>query len=128
LAYSASSFFATNYLCGTSQWSLLIGATDSTGRPIYSASQPMNAAGQSNVSSIKGNVLGLDLFVDKNVTATTIDNSSYIIAPEALTVFESPTAFMSVNVVSNLQVQVAIYGYMATMLNIAGGIRRFNVA
>ena len=128
LAYSASSFFATNYLCGTSQWSLLIGATDSTGRPIYSASQPMNAAGQSNVSSIKGNVLGLDLFVDKNVTATTIDNSSYIIAPEALTVFESPTAYMSVNVVSNLQVQVAIYGYMATMLNIAGGIRRFNVA
>ncbi|CAB4180082.1 Prohead protease [uncultured Caudovirales phage] len=128
LAYSASSFFATNYLCGVSQWSLLIGAVDSTGRPIYSASQPMNAAGQSNVSSIKGNVLGLDLFVDKNVTATTIDNSSYIIAPEALTVFESPTAYMSVNVVSNLQVQVAIYGYMATMLNIAGGIRRFNVA
>jgi len=128
LAYSASSFFATNYLCGTSQWSLLIGATDSTGRPIYSASQPMNAAGQSNVSSIKGNVLGLDLFVDKNAVATTIDNSSYIIAPEALTVFESPTAYMSVNVVSNLQVQVAIYGYMATMLNIAGGIRRFNVA
>ena len=128
LAYSASSFFATNYLCGVSQWSLLIGATDSTGRPIYSASQPMNAAGQSNVSSIKGNVLGLDLFVDKNAVATTIDNSSYIIAPEALTVFESPTAYMSVNVVSNLQVQVAIYGYMATMLNIAGGIRRFNVA
>jgi len=128
LAYSNSSFFATNYLCGTSQWSLLIGATDSTGRPIYSASQPMNAAGQSNVSSIKGNVLGLDLFVDKNCVATTIDNSAYIIAPEALTVFESPTAFMSVNVVSNLQVQVAIYGYMATMLNIAGGIRRFNVA
>jgi len=128
LAYSASSFFATNYLCGTSQWSLLIGAVDSTGRPIYSASQPMNAAGQSNVSSIKGNVLGLDLFVDKNAVATTIDNSSYIIAPEALTVFESPTAYMSVNVVSNLQVQVAIYGYMATMLNIAGGIRRFNVA
>ena len=128
LAYSASSFFATNYLCGVSQWSLLIGATDSTGRPIYSASQPMNAAGQSNVSSIKGTVLGLDLFVDKNAVATTIDNSSYIIAPEALTVFESPTAYMSVNVVSNLQVQVAIYGYMATMLNIAGGIRRFNVA
>ena len=128
LAYSASSFFATNYLCGVSQWSLLIGATDSTGRPIYSASQPMNAAGQSNVSSIKGNVLGLDLFVDKNAVATTIDNSSYIIAPEALTVFESPTAYMSVNVVSNLQVQVAIYGYMATMLNIAGGIRRFNIA
>jgi len=128
LAYSNSSFFATNYLCGTSQWSLLIGATDSTGRPIYSASQPMNAAGNPIVQSIKGNVLGLDLFVDKNCVATTIDNSAYIIAPEALTVFESPTAFMSVNVVSNLQVQVAIYGYMATMLNIAGGIRRFNVA
>jgi hypothetical protein len=52
---------------------------------------------------------------------------AFIIAPEAFTVFESPTAYMSVNVVSNLQVQIAIYGYMATMVNISGGIRRFNL-
>jgi len=34
---------------------------------------------------------------------------------------------MSVNVVSNLQVQVAIYGYMATMVNVSGGIQRYNL-
>jgi HK97 family phage prohead protease len=128
LCYSGSSFFAKNYLCGSSQWSLLLGSTDTTGRPIFTANQPMNSAGTANVSSIKGNVLGLDLYVDKNAVSTTIDNSAFIIAPEAFTVFESPTAYMSVNVVSNLQVQVAIYGYMATMGNIAAGIRRFNIA
>jgi uncharacterized protein len=128
LCYSGSSFFAKNYLCGSSQWSLLLGSTDTTGRPIFTANQPMNAAGTSSVSSIKGNVLGLDLYVDKSAVATTIDDSAFIIAPEAFTVFESPTAYMSVNVVSNLQIQVAIYGYMATMGNIAAGIRRFNIA
>jgi len=127
LAYTGSSYFAKNYLAGSSQWSLLLGATDSTGRPIYSAANPMNAGGNATTTSAKGNVMGLDLYVDRNVVSTTIDESAFIIAPEAFTVFESPTAYMSVNVVSNLQVQIAIYGYMATMVNIAGGIRRFNL-
>ena len=126
-AYTGSSYFAKNYLCGSSQWSLLLGATDSTGRPIYSAANPMNSGGNSTTTSAKGNVLGLDMYVDRNVVSTTIDESAFIIAPEAFTVFESPTAYMSVNVVSNLQVQIAIYGYMATMVNIAAGIRRFNL-
>jgi len=127
LAYTGSSYFAKNYLAGSSQWSLLLGATDSTGRPIYSAANPMNAGGNAATTSAKGNVMGLDLYIDRNVVSTTIDESAFIIAPEAFTVFESPTAYMSVNVVSNLQVQIAIYGYMATMVNIAGGIRRFNL-
>jgi hypothetical protein len=87
----------------------------------------MNSGGNAATTSAKGSVLGLDLYVDRNVVSTTIDESAFIIAPEAFTVFESPTAYMSVNVVSNLQVQIAIYGYMATMVNIAGGIRRFNL-
>ncbi|CAB4222028.1 Phage major capsid protein, HK97 [uncultured Caudovirales phage] len=126
-AYLASSYFAKNYLAGSSQWSLLLGATDSTGRPIYNAGNPMNSGGNAAATSSRGMVLDLNLFVDRNVVATTIDESAFIIAPEAFTVFESPTAYMSVNVVSNLQVQVAIYGYMATMVNVAGGIQRFNL-
>jgi HK97 family phage prohead protease len=126
-AYTGSSYFAKNYLAGASQWSLLLGATDTTGRPIYSAGQPMNSGGNAATTSAKGSVMGLDLFVDRNVVATTIDESAFIIAPEAFTVFESPTAYMSVNVVANLQVQIAIYGMMGTMVNIAGGIRRFNL-
>jgi uncharacterized protein len=126
-AYLASSYFAKNYLAGSSQWTLLLGATDTTGRPIYTAGAPMNSAGVSSTTSAKGSILGLDLYVDRNVVSTTIDESAFIISPEAFTVFESPTAYMSVNVVSNLQVQVAIYGYMATMVNVAGGIQRFNL-
>ena len=126
-AYLASSYFAKNYLAGSSQWQLLLGATDSTGRPIYTAGAPMNSGGVASTTSSKGSILGLDLFVDRNVVSTTIDESAFIIAPEAFTVFESPTAYMSVNVVSNLQVQVAIYGYMATMVNVSGGIQRYNL-
>ena len=127
LAYTSSSYFAKNYLAGSSQWSLLLGATDSTGRPIYSAGNPMNNGGNAATTSAKGSVLGLDLYIDRNVVSTTIDESAFIIAPEAMTVFESPQAFMSVNVVANLQVQIAVYGMLGTMVNIAGGIRRFNL-
>jgi HK97 family phage prohead protease len=126
--YEATGYFANNYIANGSQWQLLMGATDTTGRPIYSASQPMNAGGLTQPGSIRGNVLGLDLYVDKNFTATTtIDDSAVILAPEAFTVYRSATNFMSVNVVSNLQVQVAIYGYMATIAKMPKGIVKFNL-
>ena len=126
--YEATGYFANNYIANGSQWQLLMGAVDTTGRPIYSASQPMNAGGSTSPGSIRGNVLGLDLYVDKNFTATTtIDDSAVILAPEAFTVYQSPTAYMSVNVVSNLQVQVAIYGYMATIAKMPKGIVKFNL-
>ena len=127
LVYEATGYYAQNYIANGSQWQLLMGASDTTGRPIYSASQPMNAGGLTQPGSIRGNVLGLDLYVDKNFAATTtVDDSAIILAPEAFTVYQSPTAYMSVNVVSNLQVQVAIYGYMATIAKMPKGIIRYN--
>ena len=127
LVYEATGYYAQNYIANGSQWQLLMGASDTTGRPIYSASQPMNAGGLIQPGSIRGNVLGLDLYVDKNFAATTtIDDSAIILAPEAFTVYQSPQAYMSVNVVSNLQVQVAIYGYMATIAKMPKGIIRYN--
>lgn len=129
LIYSYTGYFAQNYIGNGAQWQLLMSATDSTKRPIYSALQPMNAAGQVGPRSIRGNVLGLDLYVDKNFTASTVDDDSAIIlAPEAFTVYRSPQAYMSVNVVSNLQVQVAIYGFMATIAKMPNGIRRYQKA
>jgi HK97 family phage prohead protease len=127
LVYEATGYYAQNYIANGSQWQLLMGASDTTGRPIYSASQPMNSGGLIQPGSIRGNVLGLDLYVDKNFAATTtIDDSAIILAPEAFTVYQSPQAYMSVNVVSNLQVQVAIYGYMATIAKMPKGIIRYN--
>ena len=126
-AYLATSYFAKNYLAGSSQWGLLLGALDTTDRPIYSASNPMNSGGNVAPTSVRGNVLGLDLYVSRNVVSTTIDESAFVIVPESISVFESPTAYMSVNVVANLQVQVALYGYMAFMANVGAGVRRFNL-
>jgi HK97 family phage prohead protease len=125
--YKNTSYFARNYVAGPSQWSLLMGATDSTGRPIYNAAAPMNSGGLSTPTSIRGNVLGLDLYVDHQMVSTTIDDSAFIVAPEAMTVYRSPQAYMSVNVVSNLQVQIAIYGFMATIVKMPNGLVRYNL-
>jgi len=126
-AYAGSSYFASNIVTNTSWWSTLIGAVDTTGRPIYNAINPYNTAGQSNPTSIRGNVLGLDLYVDKNVTSGLVDESAFIIAPETVTWWESPTAYFSVNVVNSMSVQMAIYGYGAGKVLIPAGVRRFNL-
>jgi len=126
-AYSGTSYVAKNYLAGVSQWGLLIGATDTTGRPIFTAAQPMNAGGAAAPTSIYGNVLGLDLRVSTRVVDTTIDESAFIIVPEAVTVYSSPTAYMSVNIVANLQVQTAIYGYQSVIVKMPTGVRRYNL-
>ena len=131
--YKNSGYFAQNFVGSTGIYNLLLGAVDTTGRPIFNAYQPnaaalANAAGMVSNNSVRGNVLGLDLYVDRFMTAGVADNSAFILAPEAFTVYESPQAFMSVNVVSNLQVQVAIYGFMATIAKIPNGICRLNIS
>ena len=128
LAYKGTSYFAKNYLAGTGQWTTLMGAVDTTGRPIYNAVSPWNAAGQANPASIKGNVLGLDLYVDYQAVSTVTDNSAFIIVPEAATWYESPTSYFSVNNVGSMEVQMAIYGYGSLVVKQPAGIRRFNIA
>ena len=128
LVYSGTSYFARNMVAGTGLWGALIGAVDSTGRPIYNA-QPtttgMNTAGISSPTSIRGNVLGLDLYVDNNAVSTLASNMAFIVAPEAATWYSSPTSYFSVNIVSNMQVQLAIYGYGSYLTKQAAGIRKF---
>ena len=131
--YKNSGYFAQNFVGSTGIYNLLLGAVDTTGRPIFNAYQPnpsslANAGGMVSNNSVRGNMLGLDLYVDRFMTAGVADNSAFILAPEAFTVYESPQAFMSVNVVSNLQVQIAIYGFMATIAKIPNGICRLNIS
>lgn len=127
-AYSGSSYFAQNIVVNPTWWSTVMNYTDTTGRPIYNATNPWNAAGDAKPTSIKGNILGLDMYVDKNVTTGLVDESAFIIAPEAAVWFETPESFFSVNVVSNMAVQTAIYGYGAPKVLIPAGVRRFNLS
>ena len=126
-AYLATGELPSAYIAGTSQWSLLLGATDSTGRPIYNAYNPQNNGGVAGPQSLRGNVLGLDLYVDPNAVATTIDESAFIVTPSAVAIYESPVLRMSTNVVTSGEIETMLYGYLAVGVLTAGGVRRFNL-
>ena len=115
-----------NYVGGQSQWSLLMGATDTTGRPIFNAYQPQNAGGSVGTTP-RGNVLGLDFFADSGMVSTTIDESAFIIVPESIGIYEQAPRMISVNQVTSLEVELSIHGYLATIIKKAGGLRRFNL-
>lgn len=125
--FAATGELASAYIAGTSQWSLLINAQDGQQRPIYAAGQPMNSAGNSSPTSIRGSILGLDLYVDPYMVATTIDDSAFIVAKSAIAIYESPTLTLSVNVVATGEISVMLYGYFATKTLVSGGLQKFNL-
>ena len=126
-AYTATKRTAKSFVSGTSIWSLLMGATDTTGRPIYNAGNPMNNAGSAIPTSIRGNVLGLDYYVDPNMVSTSIDESAFIIEPRSIEIFESPALQLATNVPTTGEIEIMLYGYIAAQAVFAGGLRRFNL-
>jgi HK97 family phage major capsid protein len=126
-AYTATKRTAKSFVSGTSIWSTLLGATDTTGRPIYNAGNPMNNAGSAMPTSIRGNVLGLDYYVDPNMVATSIDESAFIIEPRSIEIFESPALQLATNVPTTGEIEIMLYGYIAAQAVFAGGLRRFNL-
>ena len=128
-AYKGTGNFARNLVASPDQWAAIMGYVDGADRPLYNAAQPMNASGASAPTSIRGNVLGLDLYVDHNiVTSGIIDESAFIVAPEAVSVYETPTTRLQVNQLGSGQVEIALYGYLAIAVKKAAGVRRFNLA
>jgi HK97 family phage major capsid protein len=127
-AYAATGKFAKNLVSNTSWWSTIIGAQDSTGRPIFNAANPSNAAGSAAVDSLVGNVLGLNYYVDPHVGSGLVDDSAWVVAPEAVTFYEAPKTNLSVQVLGNGQLNVGVYGYYAIAVKQGAGIRRFNKA
>ena len=125
--YAGAKDLATAFIGGTSVWSLLIGGADSTGRNIYSAGNPMNNNGQSTPRTLKGDIMGLDLWVDSGMVATTIDDCAFIVTPSAIAIYESPKLTMSVNVIATGEVNVLLYGYFAVKTLIGTGLQRFNL-
>jgi HK97 family phage prohead protease len=125
--FAATGQLANAFIAGTSVWSSLIGALDTTGRPIFTASQPMNASGQSTPTSLRGSVMGLDLYVDPYMVSTNIDDSAFIVTPSAICIYESPKLTLSVNVVATGEISVLLYGYFATKTLVAGGLQRYNL-
>ena len=127
-AYAAAGKFAKNIIANTAWWETIISAEDTTNRPLFTAAQPSNAPGSVGVNSITGNVMGLNLFVDPHMTTTTlIDDSAFLVVPEAVTFYEAPKTQIQVQALANGRLQVAVYGYYAIATKFGAGVRRFNL-
>jgi len=127
-AYAAAGKFARNLVINTAWWETIMAADDTTNRPLFMASNPQNNPGNISGQSIVGDVLGLNTFVDPHMTVTTlIDDSAFIVAPEAFTYYEAPKTTLNVQALSNGRLQVAVYGYYAIAPKVGGGVRRFNL-
>jgi hypothetical protein len=126
--YTNTLRFATGVIVSPTQWSNIMGMVDSSNRPLFIASQPQNAAG--NVSqSLRGSLLGLDLYVDYSLTGVA-DGSIVVVNRESFTWFESSRLQLRADKVGTGKVEVGYYGYgaIATKVPSAGGAFKFNNA
>jgi phage head maturation protease len=121
--------FATNLIANTAQWSNIMGLNDS-GRPIYTASQPMNAGGVASPRSLRGNVAGLDLFVTPNTAAgTDTDGSLIIVNPDAYTWYEDPAQYtLRAESTADGSITVGLYSFGACATKIGAGAFKVNKA
>jgi HK97 family phage prohead protease len=116
--------FARNMVVSTGQWSNIMSLNDA-GRPIYTASQPMNAGGQVAPTSLTGNVAGLNLYVDPT-NAGDGDGTILIVNPDAYTWYESPTYRLRAESTAAGQVTIGYYGFGAIATKVAAGAFKNN--
>jgi HK97 family phage major capsid protein len=122
--------FANKLVASTDQWAAITGYADTTGRPLYSAQgATYNAAGNAVATSVVGGILGTDLIVDHNISASGIvDNSAFLVAPSSVYVWESPQTQLRVNVLTSGEIEINLYGYLAIYLAKSGkGVRKYNL-
>ena len=126
--YTNTLGFATNIAVSPEQWGVLMGLVDSSNRPIFTQTiNPQNAGGSLTATAVRGNLLGLNLRVARNLSGTG-DNSMIIVNPDAYTWYESPRLSLQTNLISTGQVQVGYYGYGAIATKIGAGAYRYMVA
>jgi len=128
-AFKATGEYASNLIASPDVWGSIMGMADTTGRPLYFANNPANNPGAVTGNSVVGNVLDKALYVDPFVAASGfIDDSAFLVAPNSVTWYESPTTTLQVQLLGTGQVQLALYGYGAIAVKKATGIRRLNIA
>jgi HK97 family phage prohead protease len=122
--YGNTQKFASSMIVSSGQWSNIMTLNDN-GRPIYNASQPQNAGGVVTPSSLRGNVAGLDLYVDYN-NGGDGDGTILIVDRDAYQWFESPSFQLRSNLISTGQVSIMMYGYGSIVTKIAAGAFKNN--
>jgi HK97 family phage prohead protease len=118
--------FARNMVVSTGQWSNIMSLNDA-GRPIYTASQPMNAGGAVAPTSLTGNVAGLNLYVDPT-NAGDGDGTILVVNPDAYTWYESPTYRLRAESTAAGSVTIGYYGFGAIATKVGAGAFKNNKA
>lgn len=125
--YANTLGFAQNIIVSADQWGAIMGLVDSTNRAIYTAVNPVNAGGNASPTSLRGNINGLNLYVDRNLSGTG-DDSIIVVNPESYTWYESPSFKLEAAVIASGQINVAYYGYGAIATKVATGAYKWMVA
>jgi HK97 family phage prohead protease len=107
----------------------LLGAVDTTGRPLYAAAASQNANGLITQGSTNGTVAGLNLVVDPNYAGGTAGVKVGLVYPSmAMRFHESGTLQIRANVVANGQLEIGIYGYVCVVNRYPTAFRAVQVA
>lgn len=128
-ALSGTGDFADQLLASPDWWTTIKAAKDTTGRSLYAAKMPMNAGGDVRVNSLRGDVEGMDLYVDPFLAAGSglVDNSALIIGREAARYWESPIREVRINNLTDGAIEVEYYQYVAAKVVKSAGVRKFNL-
>ena len=129
--YKGTLGFAENIIVSPEQWGNLMGLVDGSNRPVFQQTiNPQNAGGTLTATAVRGNLLGLNLRVDRQLTTGSGvgDNTMLIVNPDSYTWYESPRLSLQTNLISTGQVQVGYYGYGAVATKLAAGSYRWMVA
>lgn len=119
--------YATKLIGGTGQWGNIMTLNDS-GRPIYMAQNPMNAGGAVSATSLRGNVAGLDFYVDPSLNSGDADGTLLMVNPDAYTWYEGSTYQLRADVIASGEISLMFYGYGAIATKIAAGAFKNNKA
>ena len=125
--YSNTLGFAQNIIVSPEQWGAIMGLVDGSNRPIFTAINPQNAGGALAPTAVRGNVAGLNLYVDRSLSGTG-DGTMLVVNPESYTWYESPRFRLESDVIASGQVSVAYYGYGAIATKVAAGAYKRMVA
>ncbi len=129
--YKGTLGFAENIIVSPEQWGALMGLVDGSNRPVFQQTiNPQNAGGTLTATAVRGNLLGLNLRVDRQLTTGSGvgDNTMLIVNPDSYTWYESPRLSLQTNLISTGQVQVGYYGYGAVATKLGAGAYRWMVA
>jgi HK97 family phage prohead protease len=123
--YTNTFKFATGVIVSPTQWANIIALNDTVKRPIFSAIAPQNAMGSVGAQSLRGTLLGLDLYVDYNLTGAG-DNTLMIVNRDSYTWYESSRLQLRADKVGTGKIEVGYYGYGAVATKLGAGAFKFN--